>query len=263
MRWIVFIAALLFITGCAPVTSPAPQSPCLSASQLSGYSYDQLSRVATQMRDDGKKIEDFSLLITAMKGSVNNYSTVLQSSAYLSNAIRFLPIPYAGEVSGVTKVLSNTLIHLGSAAAALDKYKKSSSAFLESFDKLDRATATPAQLAKLATYADTTVLNDAAELQTAMQKISSSASLLSATAQTISNAMETTGGYVNQAKSFVGLQPAANDKAKVIESRDTLNSRLAQLSQKISTLEHSGDSNRQNIAKARTYADLAVQLERR
>lgn len=263
MRWIAFITALFLISGCAPVSAPAPQSPCLTSMQLSSYSYDQLSRVASQIRDDAKRIEDFNLLITAMKGSVNGYSNVLQSSAYLSNAVRFLPIPYAGEVSGVTKVLSNTLIHLSSAAVALDKYKKSSSAFLESFDKLDRTTVTPAQLAKLSGYADTTVLSDASDLQIALQKISSSASLLSATAQTISNAMETTGGYFNQAKSFVGLQPAANDKAKVIESRDTFNSRIAQLSQRISALEHSADTNRQNIAKARTYAELAVQIERK
>lgn len=263
MRWIVLLIALFLISGCAPVTSPAPQSPCLSSSQLSGYSYDQLSRVAAHIREDGRKIEDFSLLIAAMKGSVNGYSSVLQSSAYLSNAVRFLPIPYAGEVSGVTKVVSNTLIHLSGAAVALDKYKKSSSAFLESFDKLDRASATPSQLSKLSVYADTTVLNDAAALQTALQNISSSASLLSATAQTISNAMETTGGYVNQAKSFVGLQPGSGDKAKVIESRDSFNARLAQLSQKIASLEHSGETHRTAISKARTYAELALQLEKR
>lgn len=253
---------MLWIAGCTPPQpTPVSSAKCLNAQQLSAYSYDQLSRVAAGMRADSRSLDDFSGFITALKGTVNDYSGTIQSSTYLSNAVRYLPIPYAGEVSNVTKLVANTLIHLNSAAVALDRYKKSSSTFLAAFDKLNRTSATPAELAKLSAYADTTLMNDARELQIALQKISASTATMAATAQSIANALETTGGYFNQAKSLVGMQPGSNDKAHVTANRDSFNTRLTLLNQKIVSLENSADTHRQNIAKARTYADLAMQID--
>lgn len=249
------------MSGCAPVPTPTSPAKCLSSAQLTSYSYDELSRVAAGLRADARNIDDFNAFITATKGTVNDYASMIKSSAYISNAVRFLPIPYAGEVSSVTKLVSTTVLHLNSAGVALDRYKKSNTAFLAAFDKLNRASVTPAELAKLSAYADTTVMGDARELQISLQKISSSTAMMAATAQSISNALESTNGYFNQAKNFVGLQPGTNDKAQVTESRDTFNSRLTQLNQKIASLENSADIHRQDIAKARTYAELAMRVE--
>lgn len=261
MRLIIFLILVLLMAGCTPPQPvPVSSAKCLNARQLTAYSYDQLSRVAAGMRSDSHSLDDFSGFIAALKGTVNDYSGTIQSSTYLSNAVRYLPIPYAGEVSNVTKLVSNTLIHLNTAAVALDRYKKSSTAFLASFDKLNRASA-PAELAKLSAYADTTLITDARELQSALQKISSSTATMAATAQSIANALETTSGYFNQAKSLVGLQPGSNDKVQVTASRDTFNARLALLNQKIVSLENSADTHRQYISKARTYADLAMQVD--
>ena len=261
MRLLTFIVMLLFITGCAP--KPAPEAPahCLTSGQLSAYSYDHLSRVAALLRADARSIDDYNSFIVATKGIVNNYADVIQSSVYLTNVVRFLPIPYAGEVCNVTKIVSNTVLHLNSAGVALDRYKKSSTSFLAAFDKLNRTTATPAELSKLSVYADNTVMADARELQTSLHKISTSTAAMAITAQSISNALETTGGYFNQAKTLVGVQPQSNDKIQVTASRDTFNSRLALLNQKINSLENSADTHRQNIAKARTYAELALQID--
>ncbi|MFA5216815.1 hypothetical protein [Sulfuricurvum sp.] len=261
MRLPILILMVFLITGCAP--KPVVQAPahCLTSAQLSAYSYDYLSRVAALMRSDARSMDDFNTFIVATKGTVNNYADVIQSSVYLSNVVRFLPIPYAGEVCNVTKIVSNTVLHLNSAGVALDRYKKSSSSFLAAFDKLNRNTATPAELSKLSVYADSTVMTDARELQTALHKISVSTAAMAMTAQSVSNALETTGGYLNQAKNLVGVQAEAKDKTQVNASRDTFNSRLALLNQKISSLENSADTHRHNIGKARTYAELALQID--
>lgn len=261
MRTVWILGTVLLLAGCAPTAPSTPSQNCLSAAQLNGYSYDHLARLASHLRDEKRSIEDFSGLIGAMKGSVNNYADVIESSTYLSNVVRALPIPYAGEVYGFTKIVGGTLLNLNTAAVALDRYQKSSSSFLAEFDKLDRSTATSAQLAKLSSYADTTFMSDAHELESALQKISASATALASAAQSVSNAMETTSGYLNQAKTLVGLKPATNDKSKAQSGRDTLNSRLAQLSQKISVLENSAQSHRRDIGKARTYAELSLQLK--
>lgn len=254
---------LLLLSGCTPQPAPkeASSSACLSSEQLSRYSYNSLSRVAALLQEDTKTMNDFDLFINAMKNTVNNYAQMIQSSVYLSNAIRFLPIPYAGEVSNATKLFSNTLLHLNTAGVALDRYRQSSAYFLKSFAKLSPDTATPSELAKLAMYADTRMMADTRDLQIALHKISSSAAMIAATAQTLSNAADSTGNYLNQAKSLVGMQSTQDDKVKINESKTSINARLAQLSQKIASLENSADTHRQNIAKARIYADLATQLD--
>lgn len=264
MRATLFVITALFLAGCAPqpipCTSQAPKEKCYNAQQLNQYSYEHLFKVAHLMRQDAKKIDEFSGFITAIKGSVNEYAQIIRSSVYLTNVVRYLPIPYAGEASSITKVVSNTLLNLNGAAVSLDRYQKSSNAFLDSFDKLDPHSATPAQLAKLAAYADTVVMNDAEALQNSLQGISSSASTLAATTQSISNAISTGGDYLNQAKSFVGIKPSANEEEKVRASGTSFHTKLTLLSQKISTLENSAQTHRTNILKARSYAELAQQL---
>jgi hypothetical protein len=255
------LIALIFITGCAPKPTPQAEGHCLSAAQLNSYSYEELSHVAQLLRADSRNVDDFNTFIVATKGSVNDYANIIKSSVYLTNVVRFLPIPYAGEVSNVTKLVSGTVLHLNSAAVALDRYKKSNAAFLSAFEKLNGATATPAELNKLALFADTTLMKDARELHTALQKISASTALIAATAQTISNAMETTSGYFNQAKSLVGITQEANDKVQLTTSHDTLNGRLALLNQKIVALENSADTYQRNISKARTFTELAIQID--
>jgi len=263
-QYLFLLSALLLITGCAPqpISCPpqAKKEKCYNAQQLNQYSYEHLSKVAMLMRQDAKKIDEFSGYISAIKGSVNDYAQIIRSSVYLTNVVRYLPIPYAGEASSITKVVSNTLLNLNGAAVSLDRYQKSSTVFLESFDRLDRNTATSTQLAKLASYADTVVINDAEALQDSLQGISSSASTLAATTQSISNAISTGGDYLNQAKSFVGMKASANEEEKLKASGTSFHAKLALLSQKICALENSAQTHRGNVLKARTYAELAQQL---
>ncbi|MGD9969620.1 MAG: hypothetical protein AB7S65_04135 [Sulfuricurvum sp.] len=264
MHKIALLAAALLIAGCAPQPQQPSNVACYTSQQLNTSSYDYLAKVADSLREDTKNMDDFSLFINGMKGSIEGYSGVIKSSTYLTNAIRFLPIPYAGEVSTGTKIVAGTLVNLNSAASALDRYRKSSSAFLSDFAKLDRNSAKAADLARLSSYADTKVLADQRALKTSLQDISTSASAVAAAAQALSNAVDTTGEYVNSAKSYIGLSSnASKEKTQIDESKNSIKSRLQQMSRKISSLENSAENNRQNIAKARIYADLALELETR
>ena len=267
MKKTIFLAmAVLLFWGCTPQVA-TPSRACLSSTQLSAYGYDSLARVANLLREDKKNIDTFDGFIGAMKVTVHNYADMIKSSVYISNVVRFLPIPYAGEISNTTKLISKTALHLNVAADALDRYKKSSASFLDSFEKLNPATAKPADLAKLAAFADSQLLHDAQELELALQQISSSTATMAATTQSISNALETTGNYVNNVKSFVGFSQtsattiSSSDKVKVHESQNSINTKMLLLNQKIVALEHSADTYRLNIEKARIYTELAVQLD--
>ncbi|WP_294870011.1 hypothetical protein [Sulfuricurvum sp. RIFCSPLOWO2_12_FULL_43_24] len=261
-RLIVLAMALVMFGGCVPQPEVTPQKACMSASQLNAYGYDHLEKVAKLLREDKKNIESFEGFIGTMKGTVDNYADMIKSSVYISNVVRFLPIPYAGEVSNTTKLISKTVLNLGGAASTLNKYKNSTEYFLSNFDKLNRSQASAAEISKLAVYADTKLLNDAKNLENSLKEISASTEMMAATTQSIADALDATGNYMNQAKSFAGLSPTSgDDKSTVIQNRNTINARMTQLNQKIVSLEKSGQSHRYNIAKARIYAELAVQLE--
>lgn len=261
-RAIVWATALLMLGGCAPQPTTQPQKGCMNAAQLDAYGYEHLSRVAKLLREDKKNIDSFEGFINTMKGTVDNYSDMVKSSVYISNVVRFLPIPYAGEVSNTTKLISKTVLNLGGAASALNRYKNSSDTFLAGFDKLDRSNLKAADISKLAVYADTKLLTDAKDLENSLNEISTSTAMMAATTQSISDALDTTGNYVNQAKNFAGLsQSSGEDKSKVVQNRNSINARMAQLNQKIVSLDKSGESHRYNIAKARIYSELAAQLE--
>lgn len=255
-------AVLLMLGGCAQQPAPAPQKACMNTAQLNGYGYDHLEKVARLLREDKKNIASFELFINAMKGTVDNYSDMIKSSVYISNVVRYLPVPYAGEVSNTTKLISKTLLNLGGAASALNRYKNSSDTFLAGFDKLNRTNLNVADISKLSVYADTKLLSDARTLEDSLNEISSSTAMMAATTQSIADALDSTSAYVDQAKSFVGLsQPGGDDKNNVAQNRNSINARMVQLNQKIVSLEKSGQINRHNIAKARIYSELAVQLE--
>lgn len=263
-RLVVSAMIVLMMGGCAQQQSVTPpQKPCMSPTQLNAYGYDHLEKVAKLLREDKKNIETFDGFIGTMKGTVDNYADMIKSSVYISNVVRFLPIPYAGEVSNTTKLVSKTVLNLGGAASALNRYKNSSNTFLATFDKMNRSTVSGAEIYKLAVFADTKLLSDAKDLENSLKDISESTAAMAATTQGISDALESTGNYVNQAKTFVGLsQPANDDKSKVVQNRNSINARMAQLNQKIVSLEKSGETQRLNIAKARIYSELAVQLEK-
>ncbi len=256
-------SALILFGGCIPQpeTAKVQEQKCLNAPQLNGYSYDYLARVAKLVREDRKNIDTFEGFINSMKGSVDDYAQMIKSSIYISNVVRFLPVPYAGEVSNSAKLVSKTVLNLGSAASTLNRYKKSSETFLAAFDKLDRTKATAAEMAKLAVYADTKLLSDANDLRLSLREISESTTAISGVAQSISEALEAGSGYMSQAKILVGLSPESKDKVAVAENRNTLHKRLSQLNQKITSLENSAQTHRFNIAKARIYSELALEVE--
>lgn len=261
-RSIVLMAVLVLLGGCSPQAPLPAQKPCMTAASLNTYGYNYLSKVAKLLREDKKNIESFEGFINAMKGTVDSYANMVKSSVYISNVVRFLPIPYAGEVSNTTKLISKTVLNLGGAASALNRYKKSSDAFLENFDKLSPNNASAADISKLAIYADSKLLADAKDLENALKEISSSTAMMAATTQSIADALDTTGGYVNQAKIYAGLsQPERDDKSTVVQNRNSINARMIQLNQKIASLEKSGQTHRYNIAKARIYSELALQID--
>lgn len=259
---LLFLLVVFIFTGCTTAPTPSTQKSCINSEKLNLYGFNHLERVAKSLREEKQNNKSFEITMFMLSKSVTEYSDMLKSSAQISNVARFMPIPYAGEVCNTTKLISNTALNLGHAANTFNQYKQSSNTFLDEFDKLNRKTATSSDVSKLAVYGDTKLLADARDLEISLQEISSSTATMASAMQSISDALDTTNGYVNGMKSYVGINNKGNadDKGKVVKNRSSMLSSLTQMNQKISLLEKSGQVYRYNIAKARVYSELAIEL---
>lgn len=255
--------ALIF-GGCTTAPTPAAQKPCINAEKLNIYGLNHLELVAKTLREEKQNNKSFEISMFLLNKTLNEYSDLFKSSAQISNVARFLPIPYAGEVCSTTKLISKTALNLAQAATAFNQYKASSNMFLDEFDKLNRNTATSAEISRLAVYGDTKLLADAKNLELSLKDISESTATMAATMQSISEALNKTSGYVNQMKNYVGVDNDASveDKGKVVKNRASMMSALSGLNQKIGLLEKSGQAYRYNIAKARAFSELALELNK-
>lgn len=226
------------------------------------YGFDHLALVAKALREEKQNNKSFEISMFLLGKTVTDYSDMFKSSVQISNVARFLPIPYAGEVCSTTKLISKTALNLGQAANAFNQYKLSSNTFLDEFDKLNRTTSTSAEISKLAVFGDTKLLADARSLELSLKEISSSTATMASTMQSISEALETTNGYVNNMKNYVGINNnvSPEDRGKVVKNRSSMITALTQLNQKIGVLEKSGHVYRYNIAKARVFSELALEL---
>lgn len=258
-----YILIVLIFTGCTPTpTSPLATKACVNAEKLNTYGFNHLEQVAKTLREEKQNTKSFEISMHLLNKTVNEHTDMLKSSAQISNVARFLPIPYAGEVCTTTKLISKTALNLGLAATAFNEYKTSSNIFLDEFDKLNRTTATSADISKLAVYGDTKLLSDSRNLEVSLKEISVSISTMSCTMQSISDTLETTNGYMNQMKNYVSMknEVSVEDKGKLVKNRTSMITVLTQLNQKIGLLEKSGQSYRYNIAKARVFSELALEL---
>lgn len=249
--------------GCTQTpTPPATVNACINSEKLNTYGFNYLEQVAKTLRDEKENAKSFEISMFLLNKTVNEHTNILKTSAQISNVARFLPIPYAGEVCTTTKLISKTALNLGLAATAFNAYKTSSNTFLDEFDKLNRATVTSADISKLAIYADTKLLSDARNLELSLKEISASISTMTSTMQSITDALDTTNGYMGQMKNYVGInnEVSTEDKGKLTKNRASMITALTQLNQKIGLLEKSGQTYRYNIAKARVYSELALEL---
>ncbi|MDD2698231.1 MAG: hypothetical protein PHF17_05440 [Arcobacteraceae bacterium] len=260
MRYIFLVLLVLIFQGCGE------QQPklCISQQELVSKSYSELSVVAKSIKEQESAMSDFAKFIDIMKSYVSDYSNTIQASAYFSNALRVLPIPYAGEVSNATKLVSNSLVTLNNTASALHKYRESSAIFIKEYNQLGE-NPTPSALAELSKYADNTLIIDALALQGEMEQISKTTEGLLTATQIISTTSTTALNYLGKAKSLLGgtEEITVEDKEAIAKSKDGFKSNLAQLNTHINMLKNSAMLNRQGIAKARVISDLAVEVNDR
>ena len=270
MRFILPILLIFIIQGCSKkqssITLPAntniSATKSISEKELFQKSYAELSRVAYSIHNEKATLDEFKEFVGIMKHYVSDYANVIETSSYFTQALRILPIPYAGEVANATRIISTSLVTLNETAAALEQYQNSSSNFLNGFAQLKQKATLPA-LEQLSRYADNILIVNALELQANMKKMGKTTENLLYVNRLISDASNSTSSFFDSVKNFVGMSPTQREKGLVKDSDNLFKSKLYQLNKHISVLKNSASINRQSIAKSRVISDLAVEVSRR
>ena len=270
MRFIVPILLIFITQGCVdkqssitlPTSTPISATKSISEKELFQKSYSELSLVAKSIKNEKATLDEFKEFVGIMKHYVSDYANVIETSSYFTQALRILPIPYAGEVANATRIISTSLVTLNETASTLEQYQNSSSNFLNGFNQLKRKATLPA-LEKLSRYADDVLIVNALELQANMKKMGKTTENLLYINTLISDASNSTSSFFDSIKNFVGMTPTQREKELVKDSDNLLKSKLFQLNKHISILKNSATINRQSIAKSRVISDLAVEVSRR
>ncbi len=270
MRLTLSILLILLIQGCAnkpstlslPANTTISNKKCISEQELFKKSYAELARVAQSIQKEKATLDEFKEFVSIMKHYVSDYANVIEASSYFTQALRILPIPYAGEVANATRIVSTSLVTLNETASTLDKYQNSSANFLRGFNQLKQKATLPA-LEQLSQYADNVLIVNALELQANMKKMGKTTENLLYVNKLISDASTSTSSFFDNVKEFVGMSPSEREKELVKDSDTLFKSKLYQINRHISILKNSATSNRQSIAKSRVISDLAVEVSRR
>jgi len=270
MRFTLSVLIILITNGCVekqstlslPVNTNISATNSISEQELFKKSYAELAHVAQSIQNEKATLDEFKEFVAIMKHYVSDYANVIEASSYFTQALRILPIPYAGEVANATRIISTSLVTLNETASTLEKYQKSSTNFLNGFNQLKHKPTLPA-LEQLSQYADNILIVNALELQANMKKMGKTTENLLYVNKLIADASNNTSNFFDSIKNFVGMSPTEREK-EIVQDSDTLfKSKLSQLNRHISVLKNSATINRQSIAKSRVISDLAVEVSRR
>jgi hypothetical protein len=270
MRFTLSILIILLIQGCVdkqttlslPSNTTISTKNCISEQELFKKSYTELSHVAQSIQTEKATLNEFKEFVSIMKHYVSDYANVIEASSYFTQALRVLPIPYAGEVANATRIISTSLVTLNETASALEKYQNSSTNFLNGFAQLQQKATLP-ELEKLSQYADNVLIVNALDLQANMKKMGKTTENLLYVNRLISDASNSTSSFFERIKNFISMSPTQREKELIEDSDSQFKSKLYQLNRHISILKNSATINRQSIAKSRVISDLAVEVSQR
>jgi hypothetical protein len=194
---------IFFFHGCV---SKAPQpTRGFTSQELITKAYTTHKELTATLRSEEKSLSSLLLAVSATQSIVGDYSTLLTQSAQISSVTRFLPIPYAGEVSNSTKLIASSLATLNSATRDIDSYNKALKAYL---DTVDQYSLNPTLEGLFALQEKgNTLLVKAHEMEVSLMKISHLLTTFSTLTHSIGSLLEKQQNLANDAKSLFGFTP--------------------------------------------------------
>ncbi|HEX9024731.1 MAG TPA: hypothetical protein VF799_12925 [Geobacteraceae bacterium] len=234
-------------------------TPAISADALGRKNYRQLREIAASVKTQRQTMTDFAGFVTWMTGNLSGYSKYVEAGSMAAGFARFLPIPYAGQASLLSKFVSQGILSLNSASVAISRYLATSRQFVTRAESLDPAK--PAEISELARFADRELLRD---MNDARQKLAA-ASEISASSLSFLEALNSYVGssdaYWNKTKAFLsGKEPDRKEKGFLAESIRNLRDKAGSFNTKLRLFDETARKDEPLVKAVVAYDELVLEL---
>ncbi len=234
-------------------------SPAISGDALALKNYQRLREIAADVKTQRQTMTDFAGFVTWMTANLSGYAKYIEAGSMAAGVARFLPIPYAGQASLLSKFASQGVLSLNAASVAITRYLATAQQFVTRAEALDPGK--PAEVSELVRFTDGPFLKDMDDVQLKLKTTSDiSASTLSFL-ETLSSYLESTDEYWKKTKSFLaGKETDRKEKGFLSESIRNLRNRAGNFNAKLRLFDETARKDGPLIKSVAAYDDLVREL---
>lgn len=234
-------------------------SPAITSDALARKNYQRLREIAIDVKTQRQTMTDFAGFVTWMTANLSGYSKYVEAGSVAAGFARFLPIPYAGQASLLSKFVSQGILSLNAASVAITRYLATSQQFITKAEALDPAK--PAEVSDLARFADRELLKD---MNNAQQKLAAASEISTSSLsflETLNSYVGSSDAYWNKTKSLLSRkEPDKKEKSFLSENIRNLRDRAGNFNAKLKLFDETARKDAPLIKSVVAYDDLVREL---
>ncbi len=234
-------------------------TPAITANALARKNCRQLRGIAASVKTQRQAMTDFAGFVTWMTANLSGYSKYVEAGSVAAGFARFLPIPYAGQASLLSKFVSQGILSLNSASVAISRYLATSQQFITRAEALDPAK--PAEVSELARFADRELLRDMNDVR---QKLAATAEVSSSSLaflETVNSYVGSSDEYWKKTKSFLSRkEPDKKEKSFLAESISNLRDRAGNFNAKLKLFDETARKDEPLVKSVLAFDELVREL---
>jgi hypothetical protein len=234
-------------------------SPSITGNALALKNYQRLREITADVKTQRQTMKDFSGDVTWMAANLSGYARYVEAGSVAAGFARFLPIPYAGQASLLSKFVSQGILSLNTASLSIARYLTTSQQFIARAEALDPAK--PAEVSDLAHFADRELLKEMNDAQQKLASVSDISTSSLSFLETLNSYIGNSDEYWSKTKSLLsGKEPGKKERSFLTENISNLQNRAGSFNAKLKLFDEITRKDGPLIKAVVAYDDLIREL---
>ncbi len=254
MKSIIFsILAIFLFAGCAVNEQP---KNCFDKSRLEQKEYDSLKNANASLATFKTEYAEMSSYINFLNSYTAEYSKYISAASTASIVIKYMPIPYAGQISSSAAFGAKMTALASAASKSVSKLNTSSIEFDMRLTAYE-VSKNPQKLQEARKYASTVLQNDLEEAKQSLIRLKDGAAGLMAVSMAISQYCNSGDQLLSKATSLFSSKSDTDKRAQI---DNTMKSKTESFDKRMTKVTTSFESTKGYIKNADTYGALSDEL---
>ncbi|MDD3467007.1 MAG: hypothetical protein PHE67_07645 [Campylobacterales bacterium] len=203
------VTAGFLLAGCA-ATQPTTAQNCFDKPRLEQRELKELKDAKASLDAFKAEYQDISAYVNFLNQYVSDYSKYIGAAASASTFIKFMPIPYAGQISSATNFGSKMTVLISNTSKSMGNLNNS----IKTFEaKLALAESDPSKLQDAQNFADTTLSADITAAELSLIKLKDGTASMMAVSAMMKGYYDQTGDALSKAVNMFGKKEEAPKNA--------------------------------------------------